>query len=352
MAAGPKKIYFHLFDMRMDLTPLFSGGWVGVDIFFVLSGFLLSIPFLRWHFFQQSPVALPRYFQRRLLRVLPAYYAQIILLLGISLLFSSKALPETGSLLSHGLMIHNFWFAYNGDINRVYWTLPIEFGFYLLLPLLMLWATTPKKLLILFVLSTVIAISYRYGVFQWVADSSTAKKQWILNQLPGRLNQFLSGMLAAYVYLLYRNGKQQPLQQWLSRAGFFLGLAGIIYLLYFFSGGMHKHFWQGHWSLFVWYGAAGLAIALLVLSLALNHGWISKLFSNPLMLFLGLISYSLYLWHYPMVEWLAHTPWIKSLDGYPLPTLALAGFSSSIVLAALSYYLVERPFLLVRKKRQ
>jgi peptidoglycan/LPS O-acetylase OafA/YrhL len=351
MAAGPRKIHVYLFDQKIDLTPLFSGGWIGVDIFFVLSGFLLAIPYLRWHFFDKSPVSLPRYFQRRLLRVLPAYYAQILVLLGINLLFSGRELPDTGSLISHGLMIHNLWFEYNGDINRVYWTLPIEFGFYLLLPLLMLWATTPRKLLGLFVISTLISISYRYGAFQWAAEGTTAQKQWILNQLPGRLNQFVSGMVAAYVYLRLTRLPNNRFNQWLSRLGFIIGTGGILYLLYFFTGGMHRHFWQGHWSLFVWYSAAGAVISLLVLGLTLNHGWISRLFGNPLMLFLGLVSYSLYLWHYPIIEGLAHTPWIKSIDGYRLPWLGLIGMSASILAAALSYYLVERPFLLVRKNR-
>ncbi len=349
MAAKPRKMMVELLGEEFDLTILFSGGWIGVDIFFVLSGFLLAIPFLKQRLLGQKAVDIPRYFRRRLYRVLPAYYVQLVLLILVAIIFTRDHLPGFWNLLSHALMIHNLRFEFNEEINRVYWTLPVEFGFYLLLPLLMFWIRTPKQLLWLLILSIIVSVSYRYLSFHWISDASVPRKQWLLNQLPGRLSQFVSGIYFAWLYLYLSRRLKGKNQQWFSRLAFTLGLFGIIGALYFFTGGRHKLFWQGHWSLFTWYSFSGLAIALLVLGLSLNRGLISRLFNNPAMLFLGLISYSLYLWHYPLVEGLAHSDFIRSINGYRLPQLMLVSLPLVLVVSSLSYYFVERPFLLIRK---
>ncbi len=90
-------------------------------------------------------------------------------------------------------------------------------------------------------------------------------------------------------------------------------------------------------------------MALTILSLALNRGLIRRLFNNRLMLFLGLISYSLYLWHYPIVSWFSHSELVHFIEGYRLPYLVLFVVPVIVVISAASYYFVERPFLLIRK---
>ena len=188
-------------------------------------------------------------------------------------------------------------------------------------------------------------------MFYMINDLAVPKMQWLLNQLPGRLSQFVFGVYFAWLYLYLSKRLKQHNKQRVSWLTFALGLFGVIGALCFFGGGRHKLFWQGHWSLFTWHSFSGLAIALLILGLSLNRGMISRMFNNPVMVFLGLISYSLYLWHYPLVDGLAHIDLIRSINGYKLPWLIMVSLPLILVVSGLSYYFVERPFLIVSKKR-
>ena len=75
-------VAFPIGKWNIDLTPFFSLGWSGVQIFFVLSGFLLSLPFAQWQAGTREKPNLERYLFRRAARVFPAYYVQLAILLG------------------------------------------------------------------------------------------------------------------------------------------------------------------------------------------------------------------------------------------------------------------------------
>lgn len=128
-----------LAGVTLDFTPLVSMGLAGVTIFFVLSGFLLAIPFAEWQSGLRQRPALDRYFLRRVMRVFPAYYAQLAILLLIAAWVPGQTgIDDWGSLFRHLLMLFTPPPLGTLPINNVWWTLPIEFSFYLVLPLLAL----------------------------------------------------------------------------------------------------------------------------------------------------------------------------------------------------------------------
>ncbi|RLD03421.1 MAG: hypothetical protein DRI65_12910, partial [Chloroflexota bacterium] len=130
--------------IRLDLwLPLIGGalqfplgyGMMGVDLFFVMSGFLLTLPFARSALTGEPRPPLLRYFKRRFLRVFPAYYAQLFLILSIGAWFVTwRPLPDY-AVLAHLAMFLNLGWHQVTPLVGVWWSLPVEMGFYLLLPL-------------------------------------------------------------------------------------------------------------------------------------------------------------------------------------------------------------------------
>jgi peptidoglycan/LPS O-acetylase OafA/YrhL len=349
--AGPRRIALPLGDAEINFTPFFGGGWFGVDIFYVLSGFLLTLPFCQAARGLRVPVAWGDYFRRRLFRVLPAYYVQLAIFITLAWLGLSGALPSLGNTLAHLLMVHNWWFDYNGSLNGVYWTLPVEFAFYLVLPLLVR-PLVNDRWLYLAVAAVTITISYRYLGFRHIADASIPIKVWVLEQLPGRLDQFVFGMIAGYFFVKVQprlSGRFETVRpRHLGEFAFAIAVLGLAGTLFVQFSGDFRAYWQGDWRLFVFHGVAGLFLAIGVFGLAMNSRLGRALFANRVMVFLGAISYSLYLWHVPVMTWIAGTNWFQGYTGYKFLPLLLVSVPAVILVSAMSYLLVERPFLKLR----
>lgn len=351
--SGPRKIAVDLGGFSLDLTAWFSIGWAGVDIFYVLSGFLLCLPFSEHAHGFAGPVALRYYFLRRLLRVLPAYYAQIAILLLLASLQLYPYAIHWGDVLLHALMLHNWDPVFNSSINGVYWTLPVEFGFYLLLPLLAWWLPG-RRWIALLVLALVLTIGYRLLVFQSLAGQGIEYKVWRLEQFPGHLDQFVIGMLAAHWYVSLTHSRFELAGQtvfdprW-SNLLFVAGWVGIGLLIQFFLKGRHLAYWNGHPMLFVWHGLVAICIAMSILGTALGSPLARLLLNNRLAVFVGVISYSLYLWHLPILNWVKQTAWFQGYQGYVFPAYFLLTLPMVLLLSWISYFLVERPFLRLRR---
>src|SRR5690606_20875778 len=130
--AGPREISL----LGVELHPLITVGWVGVQVFFVLSGFLLTTHLVQAGSTRGVDAALPGYFLARVRRVFPAYWAQILVLIALHVAMAGALPPWIGHVPIHLPMLQNFSEPASHAINGVYWTLPIEFAFYLVLPLI------------------------------------------------------------------------------------------------------------------------------------------------------------------------------------------------------------------------
>jgi peptidoglycan/LPS O-acetylase OafA/YrhL len=338
--AGPRVISIHPFGFRIDLHPLMTVGWLGVTIFFVLSGFLLTMHLMNT-LERREEGTLRRYFAARIRRVIPAYWAQLAILLIVAYVAAGRAPDWTQYVPLHLLMLHNVSEKASFAINSVYWTLPIEFAFYFILPLIATrlaaredWAAPRfyRLLALLYAASLAIAIGYRYAAFRLAGASPV----WISNQLPGAIDVFMLGTVIAVGLRRWRKDGR-PVARWLPDALTLVGLSGILVLIYYLDA-IYATFFTGHHAVYWWYSANGLFAGVLVLGVALGGAVSRVLFANVVAVAIGTISYSLYLWHFPVVEWLG-----AAKLGYG--EFFAAAIPLSLVASALSYWLVERPFL-------
>jgi peptidoglycan/LPS O-acetylase OafA/YrhL len=325
---------------RFDLTPIFQFGWLGVDLFFVLSGFLLTRQ--AWGkvargkttgwFSSQFGESYLSFLRRRILRVYPAYYAVISVLLVLAALHIYRNPPEKADLLLHLVMFHNLVERYLETMNDVFWTMPFEWQFYLVFPLLFV-ALRRTNLIAFYVLAALLAL----GIKEWVVIHNQGYMQL---QLPIRLDAFVAGMCAATF------AEQHRLQRRAALIAFTLGLAGLFGTPWVYSAyPIGAHYFDAMGLTRPLWIQASICLFLLGLSGEPHVG--VRLFSNRLVVWLGLISYSIYLVHVPVLDLL---PKLGAYErhGSPVPaslaTVILVAVPTVIATSAVLYYLIERPF--------
>lgn len=328
----------------LDLTPLIGIGFAGVSIFFVLSGFLLALPYAEWQAGLRDRPDTARYLVRRVARVFPAYYVQLALLALIAVWVPAQpAIDDWSRLWRHLLMLFMPDPVGTVPINLVWWTLPIEFCFYLVLPFLAFslrlkrWWWLPLTTLSMMWL-------WRHSVAVWMADLTVQDRVAAAYQLPGSLDTFGLGMLAA---LLYVNRDGLPRWIWTPRRADWLGGLGLLLVLVaiYWLAGARDQYWRDNPIFYCWTPALGLGTAAMILS-AVNGGrLVGLLFANRYMVFVGLVSYSFYLWHHPLLEWINSAQPVEVLGGWRLLALILIGIPATLAVSVLSYAWIERPMI-------
>lgn len=330
-------------------------GFAGVDLFFVLSGFLLALPFARATLTGAAQQPLGRYYKRRLLRVFPAYYAQLAIILAVGGWFVAWRALDTTELFAHVTMFFNIGF-FNigrtpvGPIVGVWWTLPVELSFYLLLPFIASFMR-PSRWLAFLLSGILLSILYRLWASDYFAAAPDGAVFIAASHLPGSLPEFLLGASAALlVQWLDLRGINRP-PDWLPDALFLAGasLAALWFWQVVLPHG--AYYWSGHWSMVIAPVALGVPLSMMVISLYLGSRIGRLLFANPLVYFLGLISYSLYLWHFVVLQQagIVFGEAFTSLQGVPKFLLSIL---LVVLVASLSYFLFERPFFRLGARRK
>ncbi|ARE42542.1 O-antigen acetylase (plasmid) [Rhodovulum sp. P5] len=313
---------------------LSPGGYVGVDIFFVISGFLIG-GIIRDEM-QEGRFSLLGFYERRVRRILPALFAVLLFCLGTAcLLFLPEDLNALGgSLVAALLFVSNFFFLLEID----YFAAPLDSY-----PLLHLWSLAVEEQFYI-VLPAVFLLLWRFGrrtVFLTVAAFSALS--------------FLASVAAVE---LYPSGAfyMLPTRFWELGAGVLLAMAAPDILARRRAGpGPALASWAGAGLIAVSVAAfsertafPGATAVLPVLGAVLLI-WagpaapVNRLLATRPFVAVGLISYSLYLWHWPLLSFQQYA----TLG--PVPPLQVAGaVALSAVMATLSYYLIETP---VRRRR-
>jgi peptidoglycan/LPS O-acetylase OafA/YrhL len=326
------------------LAWLFAMGGSGVDVFFTLSAFLLTLPFVEASLNAAPTPDLSVYGKRRLLRILPAYYVQIVVLVALGALGVNGGWvwnsPSVTTLLAHFVFFLNAWPFVAAQVPP-WWTLPVEMGFYLLLPLFARCLRPGRWPWLLLAIAA--SLGYRYWLMH--ADLSMGRQIVWGDQLPGRLHQFLIGMLAAYAFVRLKARNALPagrVADWLALAAIasFLALPALGFPI---TGQAYLGEPNGHPLLQGWHVFASLIVALLLVSLASGAPILGRAFSWPPLQALGLISYSLYLWHYPVM--LAVRDAVGGFDTArgDFWTYFFYSLLLSVIVALVSWWMVELP---------
>lgn len=303
------------------------GGGVAVFLFFALTGYLLFLPWVREAFEDGRPVALGRYARNRVLRILPLYWVVVAVLL---------VLQHGGGSAHQWLrfltLTQNFSSDTVATVDGPMWSLVVEVHFYLLLPGLA-WGLTrlpsasrARAALALGVLAVPSAALY------WVevTHRTTAPDLRWQYSLPVTFFFFVPGMLLALLRShLETTGARLPGVA--GRADAWLVASVPVWLLAVDS------FANAHVC------ALGAFLLLGGCVLPLRAGPLLGCLAFRPLATLGIASYSLYLWHLPLVEAL----WPDRARGF-LALLALAG-AMSLAVALVSYRVVEAPFLRMRR---
>lgn len=298
-----------------------KAGYVGVDVFFVISGFIITALLTE----RRGRIDLAAFYASRVKRILPAYFVMLAL---VTLVSAILFLPYDfafffASLKSSALFTSNQYFASFGnyfapradELPLLHtWSLAIEMQFYLLLPILVL-CLPQRWRLVMFALLAV-------GLFGWSGYQMLGGTQpGLYFALMARVPEFMVG---AVVALLMRQ-RELPA----AFAGV-LGGVGAAMLVWAFLA-IDKESFPGFWSILPCVGA-GLLIAA-------RRGPVSTLLSTAPMVWVGGISYSLYLWHWPVLAFIRYYTGEYALTG----PWVLLFMTSSTLLAWLSYRFVETP---------
>ncbi len=321
----------------------FGGGFVGVDVFFVISGYLITALILKEC--EEGSFSLVNFYERRARRILPALFFVMLCCLPFGWLWLLPgALHDLAdSMIAVLLFISNIHFyqeigyfapAANEQLLLHTWSLSVEEQFYLLFPLLIMafWSQGRKFLICL--IASIGILSFLVAQFgghvqnfgEVIAGRAafTAVPEFGFYLLPTRAWELLLGSLSAFCL----NGKEG--RQGGSEVLSLLGLASIIYAVFAFDDR------TPHPSVHTLLPVGGTALIILF---ATPRSLSTRLLSSPLLVGLGLISYSVYLWHQPLFAFLR----IRSPDD-PSPQAFLLVIMLSLCLGWLSWRYVERPF--------
>jgi peptidoglycan/LPS O-acetylase OafA/YrhL len=301
-------------------------GWYGVDLFFVLSGFLMGSIILNHH---AEPGFLKSFYRRRAARIIPIYFLVVCATLWLAALargntWADQPFDAPVYLLFVTNLAMSFWGG-GGEWLKPTWTLAVEEQFYLLLPLLIM--CTPRR----FLMSTLLglcglAILSRYALYE-------INPMAALTLLPARMDLLLGGVVLAYV--THRFDLSRHLQVFR-----IVPLIAMVALL-IVAVSSREH-------LFPILNPTLLSVAftsfLLAILLGAPEG---QRFRSRLLGYFGQISYALYLVHQP-VSGLLHgtllngTPDIGSI---PQIAVTMLAFAVSVAVAAASWKWLEQPIL-------
>ncbi|MDP2405883.1 MAG: acyltransferase [Hydrogenophaga sp.] len=320
-----------IFGANWDLFYFINGG--GIHWFFVLSGYQIAASL--W----QQPMNCQHLWlfgKRRFLRIFPVVWVHLAILMAVTYyILGSLSFLQWRQLLGNSLLWFNPLPLGVAPYNGVMWTLSVELLFYLTLPILLLIYRGSNIWFVIF-LGAATAIAYRWGI--WLQhDGALRHDSAALRVFPGLLFLFIAGFAINHF-------SPNPAQ----------GLRNVLFALSAGAYFLWRYPVQNHaetpWLVMGWDLGMGLLIAFMVSLLikpVYGLGWLS---SRPLM-WIGNLSFGIYLWHLPALRWLprlAPGPW-NTAEGSAL-ALMICLFLT-FTMASLTYFLIEKPLLFKRHKR-
>ncbi len=329
----------------------FAGGYIGVDIFFVISGFLITS--IIYRDLQRGTFSFLTFWERRMRRIIPALFVVVmcslvagyfVILFPIDYIdLGQSALAQAAFLANIFFMRNNGYFAGPSEYMPLLhtWSLSVEEQFYIGFPILcfLLWRYAKRALLPVLITLGVLSLAYSYYLLSLAPGdnfsfpigpniwSETRNVTAAFYFLPSRAFELIIGALLALTTFAITN------KRWAEVLAL-LGLGLIIFSIVTFD---RTTAFPGLYAL-----VPTLGTAAIILANTHVKTFVGNLLSFPLFVWVGLISYSLYLWHWPLIVFGRHYDGNFVLT--PMETIII--LLLSFIAAYLSYRFVETPFRL------
>ncbi|EMN2537568.1 acyltransferase family protein [Acinetobacter baumannii] len=307
---------------------LFKGGFIGVDIFFVISGFLITM-IIRKEIENKSFTIL-NFYRKRIIRIAPAYFLVLMIVSSISffILTPSELISYIKSALSSALFVSNFYFwknvgGYFSDNTHEtfllhFWSLSVEEQFYLLWPIFLIILMSIIKNRKIFLFTFFILLIFLIAVSEFMAINYSSMAYYFPFS---RAFELFVG--ASLVFIKNNNIKTQK-----SNIFYFFSILTLFFCAFFYSENTK---FPGLFALL-----PCLATALIIY-LNNSNSIFYKFLSCSLMRFFGKISYPMYLWHWPII--VVFNILLIEINF----KIGLFIFTSTVVLSYLTFKFVEKP---------
>jgi len=324
---------------HLGLGRVIPGGF-GVSLFFFISGFLIT-RLLVVEYQQNNKISLKRFYLRRIFRLYPALLLMTILAVVVLVLFHTRI--HFLAILSSLFYFANYYYAYFkppaindlDDIFNIAWSLSIEEHFYLVFPVLFYFLYKGGgSLLYLLLIACGAAFAYRCHLLYYAAEEDAVISLiYVLTET--RVDSIIWGCISSL--LIHQNQYNWYSNVLRSKWALIIGVAIVLSPVLFNNRLFAEAFRFTRQSLAFMFIVPGIGFLA-------KGAIIRKVFENFILVYIGKLSYSLYLFH-----WLAVTLANYFFD-FATPVWFIVAIALSTVLSLASYYWVERPFVKLRKK--
>lgn len=329
-------VIFYHFNLNANNIPLFSGGFIGVDIFFIISGYVISNIILI-ELREKKNFDFLKFLEKRLRRLIPALYFLlfIIFLLGFLLLLPESFSELSSEIIFNILLSSNLYFweslAQYGAISGMErpllhtWSLSVEWQFYIFTSLIFVFFKKylEKHFNIYFV--TLFLISFVLNFF-----ILTNQVNFNFFFSGSRYWEFVLGILIRYNQLIFIKSLKKIWSNNVINYILFISF----FIIIFFS--LSYQFLENQKFFFV---LAMLGSSVIIL-LGDTKSYFSDFFSSKSLVFIGGISYSLYIWHYPIASFFYTTGYEYYFNNY----VKLVALLPLFLISVLSYNYIENTF--------
>lgn len=334
-----------VFGRYLHVEPLAAVGFLGVDLFFFVSGFCLFHPHVRTMLAGAPVPGTRHFFTRRALKIVPSYLLALVPAAIVARPYYSTSGEWWRSLAVHVAFLHNLYVDWIGQVNGVFWSLAIEVQFYALFPVIA-WAFR-RRPLIAFLTLAALAQAYRIHTLGFIDDEPRVRV------LAGYLDVFATGMFAAYALEWLRRRRPAWTTGRLPAAWTAVAIAaawGLVALMLDLRTAIDAPHGREIWQ--VWHrGELALLTFALALGTQLGAAWWRAAIVNPFTVWMSVLSYNLYLWHGGIEAWMFRygLPHARTANPHADPAwgpsmLPIAlGVSLAVALAVT--YFFERPIL-------
>lgn len=316
----------------------FKYGWMGVDIFFVLSGLVIGLStFSRinkgevgWNLFRN-------FMRRRLARILPLYFLTLIAFI---LLVGGRPwdFDLAKDFAAHFILIHNIFGQYHGSINGTNWSVGVELQFYLLFILLSTWLYRTRAIVFV-LLAIAVSWAWRFACFIALRNNGDAFQMFhATTQITGLLDEFAIGVLLARIIRTDWFRKLTSAQIWLKLFVLLLAIALFTYSMQIYQA--LSSYWNYFSMVVMFRSLLGLSFAGLIFSLITLFPRDRIHDSLIPFSYLGVISYGIYLWHLPVILLINS----RLVNMQPLQATFLT-LVSTLILSVATWHLFEKPIL-------